>query len=153
MKHTSLALLSALLLSACTSYGWGHSKDADASSPETTLTSPESLTGLWTLTAVDGKDIVAPSDATKPATLTFEEGQLGAFAHCNAMGAGYTAPPGKIETGDVISTLMACMGTDGLMEQETEIGDILSAAATFSVSSDGALTLTTEDGRTLTARK
>ena len=116
-------------------------------------TAPDRLNGTWRIVKINGAAVVDPGGSQSqrgPATLSFADGTVSAYAFCNQMGGDYTAGPGTIQTGTIMATLMAC--SDG-MDQESAVGEILRGAATFSVSNSGVLTVATADGRMLTAVK
>lgn len=129
MKHkstiTTLTLMTILTLSACSIIG-----AAQPSLDET----------AWVLTEIDGT-VPLPGSSV---TLRFADGQVSGNSSCNSYGGDYTtSSSGSIEFGMMMSTLMACMEPEGLMEQETAYMQTLSEVESFQV--DGS-ELTLEDG-------
>ena len=69
-------------------------------------------------------------------TLTMQfgaDGTLSGTAGCNNYSAPFTAADGTITVGLAMSTAMACMEPEGVMEQEAEFLAALASAATYSV--------------------
>lgn len=134
--HFTLGLaLSGLALGACAQGG------GDA--PASALLGPE-----WVVEDIAGRGIVDNSRVT----LSFEaEGRSGGKGSCNTYGAGYRAEGNKITFEQPFSTMMAC--AEALMNQEHAFFDLLPVIRRFDIADDGALILSTEDGRTITARR
>lgn len=113
-----------------------------------------SLVGEWTITEIDGTATLENA----PATLVFgDDGTLGSDTGCNSVSASY-ATSGELLTveSEPVMTRKAC--DPERTAQETAIVEIFNAArtdgATFAVTDDGAaLTITTSDGVTLSARR
>ncbi|MCJ7626649.1 MAG: META domain-containing protein, partial [Anaerolineaceae bacterium] len=84
----------------------------------------------WTLTSLNGRDLVKGTNIT----LTFEEKRLGGFAGCNHYGAPYTLDKkGSIEITVIESTLQGCLEPLGVLEQESAYIDSLMKADTLRV--------------------
>jgi len=153
MKRTTIALIgAAMLASACTSTT-DASDSARTVAPAAAKTDPAALEGRWLLETIDGVPVSQPENRpadAEPATLTFQDGRIGAYVFCNRMGGDYVAAPGTLETGTVMSTLMAC---EGGMQQEAAVGNILRTVKTFEITPGGTLVLTSIDGLTLEARR
>jgi heat shock protein HslJ len=102
----------------------------------------------WVVDDIGGRGIIDNSRVT----LNFEaEGRSGGKGSCNTYGAGYKTEGSKITFEQPFSTMMAC--AEALMNQERAFFDLLPQIRQFDISDDGALILTTEDGRTITARR
>jgi len=86
----------------------------------------------WTLTTLNGKDIVV----AKPPTMTFEHGQVSIFGGINRL-AGTCAllDDSSVTLGSLVSTKMA--GDPALMELESEFAQTLVSVDGFQVSGDG----------------
>jgi heat shock protein HslJ len=70
-------------------------------------------------------------------TATFEEGRVHGSAGCNSYSGSYQVGNGTIEVGAIAITEMACLGPEGIMEQETMfINEFLREAQTFQVTDD-----------------
>lgn len=111
--------------------------------PSAALRGPE-----WVVEDIAGRGIVDESRVT----LNFEaDGSSGGKGSCNTYGAGYTTDGNKIAFEQPFSTMMAC--AEALMNQERAFFDLLPLIRRFDIAVDGALVLTAEDGRTITARR
>ena len=127
----ALALASAVLVGAC--FGGG---SASAGPGGSSL----DLDGRAFLsTDVQGRTIVAGTTVR----ISFENGQLGASAGCNSMGGPYRIDGGRLVTGQLAMTEMAC--EPALMEQDRWVAELLGASA---ITLDGGtLTLANEQIR------
>lgn len=138
MRHLAFSLLAAtILLAACSSAG-------GAVSPSPANASLDSRTFLST--AVQGQTLVPGSTVR----LSFKDGQLGINAGCNHMGGAYSIVDGKLKTGQMMMTDMACQ--EPLMKQDTWVSAFLDRA-TVMLAGD---TLTLKNGdvtMTLTDRE
>ncbi len=138
MRHLAFSLLTAtILLAGCSSAG-------GAASPSPTAASLEGRTFLST--GVQGQTLVPGSTVR----LSFKDGQLGINAGCNHMGGAYSIADGKLTTGQMMMTDMACQ--EPLMKQDTWVSSFLAGAA-VTLAGD---TLTLKNGdvtMTLTDRK
>ena len=102
----------------------------------------------WSLTAfIEGETTTAVLADTE-ITLAFEAGQASGTAGCNRYSGPYIVERGVLRFGGVAMTKMYCVTPDGLMEQETRYGSILSEVTLFEWDADQ-LTLRTADGRGL----
>lgn len=111
--------------------------------PASALLGPE-----WVVEDIAGRGIIDNSRVT----LNFEaEGRSGGKGSCNTYGAGYQTDANKITFESPFSTMMAC--AEALMNQERVFFDLLPEIKRFDIADDGALILSTEDGRTITARR
>lgn len=106
------------------------------------------LAGEWRVVDIDG---AAPVEGTAP-TLVFDgSGRVSGRGPCNRYFASYKIEGARIAVGQAGSTRMAC--APERMEQERLFLGLLSAAAQWSIGSDGALALSTADGRVLRAHR
>lgn len=102
----------------------------------------------WVVEDIGGRGIIDDSRVT----LAFDtEGRSGGKGSCNTYGAGYETDGDKITFEQPFSTMMAC--AEALMNQERAFFDLLPQIRRFDIADDGALILTAEDGRTITARR
>ena len=94
----------------------------------------------WTLVELNGAALMPGTNIT----LSFEEGNAGGFAGCNAYGASYeTGRGGALSIGLMQRTVQACLEPAGVMEQEDAYWAALQAAAAYRVTGDR---LEIEDG-------
>lgn len=107
------------------------------------------LTGrAWMIEAVTGS-AEAPADA---AHLVFlPDGRLSGNASCNAIIGSWAAEDGALELGQVGTTMMACPAPQ--MENERAVLDVLNAAESYEISAEGRLTITSQSGAELTAKR
>jgi heat shock protein HslJ len=90
---------------------------------------PNDLAGTsWTLTEINGSATVAGTQFS----LTFDDTNLSGTA-CNGFGAPYTASGGNLTVGEIVSTMMACTGPTGIMDQESAYFDALGAAIHYEI--------------------
>jgi heat shock protein HslJ len=91
---------------------------------------PNDLAGTsWTLAEMNGSAPVAGTQIT----LTFQETDLGGMA-CNSYGGSYSASGGTLAVGEIVSTMMACTGPEGIMEQEAAYLAALGGATHYALS-------------------
>ncbi len=96
----------------------------------------------WALVEISGQPVVAGSSPT----LSFEEEQAGGNSSCNSFSASYEASQdGKLTFGPPMSTLMACLDSGGVMDQETAYLAALQSAAAYQMK-DGRLLILNADG-------
>jgi heat shock protein HslJ len=121
----SVLLLPVLFLIGCTAVV---SDNNGAPAPETAVSAdPAQLENSWLLLELNGRPLVAGTEIS----LNFENDALGGNSGCNVYGGSYAAgADGRIEIGDMFSTLMACLD-DGVMEQESAYNSALSDAVAF----------------------
>jgi heat shock protein HslJ len=113
---TVLAAVAALTLSAC-----GDDDDDAADAP-----TADQLDGrVFGATDIDGHDIVEGSEIT----ITFTGDQLSVTTGCNGLTGGFTIDGGRLVTGDLASTMMAC--EEPLMAQEQWITAFLGSSPTI----------------------
>lgn len=105
---TRLALLPLALLSACTTIG---------------NAAPPLIPSKWFIVSVDGQPPVSDR-----ASLSLEQGRIGASVGCNGMGGGLRIKGNRLIAGPMMSTQMYC---EGKMEQERAVSELLGASPTF----------------------
>ena len=81
-------------------------------------------------------------------TLVFKDGQVGGNASCNRFGGDIRLSGDRIEIRDLFWTLMACMDSEGIMQQEQTYMQMLGDARNFDIR-DGQLVITTVNGDVL----
>ena len=81
----------------------------------------------WTLTKLNGKDIVAE----KPPTMKFERGRLSIFGGINRLSGSYALIDDSVTLGSLVSTKMA--GDPKVMELEANLAKTLASVDTFQV--------------------
>jgi heat shock protein HslJ len=84
----------------------------------------------WTLTTLNGKEIVAE----KPPTMKFEHGRLSVFGGINRLSGSYALVNNTVTMGALVSTKMA--GPPALMELEDNLAKALASIDAFRVSGD-----------------
>lgn len=97
----------------------------------------------WTLTDLAGSSLVEGISITAQ----FSDGQIGGSSGCNSYGGAYTVNGEKLETADLVSTLMACADTDA-MDQEQAFLAYLQDLKTFEIDGNQ-LKIITADGAEL----
>jgi heat shock protein HslJ len=110
--------------------------------------SVEVLVGpAWTVRSIDGTAVPAES----PPTLTFtSDGRVSGRAPCNRFSGGYTLRGEELAFSELAATRMAC--APDVMQREQRFLALLAAVRRFERTGD-ALSLRTEDGRAITARR
>jgi heat shock protein HslJ len=88
----------------------------------------------WTLTTLNGKEILAE----KPPTMKFEHGKLSVFGGINRLSGSYALVDNTVTMGSLVSTKMA--GDPALMELEANLAKALASVDASRVSG-GVLTL------------
>jgi heat shock protein HslJ/membrane-bound inhibitor of C-type lysozyme len=85
-------------------------------------------------------------------TLRFgTDSRVAGNASCNSYSGSYTLTGEGLTVSKIVTTLKAC--APALMTQEAKFLDVLANVRRFEVRPDGALVLSTSDGRTITARR
>lgn len=138
------ALAAALAIAACApTEGTGTGAASTRPAPVTPL-----VGGQWDVKALNGKPVLA----NVPINITFENGRVFGAGSCNRFMGSYT--PGKqfgITMSQMASTMMAC--ADAQMQQEQTFLGLLADVTRYTIDDAGMLTLSTEDGRTITAQR
>jgi heat shock protein HslJ/membrane-bound inhibitor of C-type lysozyme len=104
--------------------------------------------GEWQLEALNGVELVAASRITLLFTL---DGRVAGFAACNRYGGQFELSGEGIRFSGLFNTRMAC--APELMDQETRFLATLAEVNQLALGADGALRLSTPDGRELIARR
>lgn len=102
----------------------------------------------WTVKKLGGQPVLE-----KPRiTVTFDEGgRLSGLASCNRFGSDYKLTGEGLQIGKSMSSMMAC--EDAVMKQEHLFLSLLEKVSRFSIPSEGALVLHTNDDRTIEMEK
>ena len=124
----------------------------DAEGSDLVVLSPAEMVSLegtsWRVTGYnDGRGVTSLVLGSE-ITATFDGENVAGSAGCNSYTASYTLDGDEITVGPAVSTRMACMEPEGVMEQESAYLEALSAAATYELGRDR-LTLYDGDGQIL----
>jgi heat shock protein HslJ len=124
----------------------------DGASEGAATTRPAAVTqlggGQWDVKTLNGADVIP----NVPINITFEDGRVYGAGSCNRFMGSYT--PGKefsITMSQMASTMMAC--ADPQMQQEQQFLNLLTDVTSYTIDDAGTLTLSTADGRTITAQR
>ncbi|HTO81969.1 MAG TPA: META domain-containing protein [Methylomirabilota bacterium] len=133
----ALAAALMLLLAGCTS----------ASKPAAPAAA--SIVGpVWVAEDIAG----AAAGGAAPITLQLgTDGRASGRGGCNGYGGAYTLTGDALSFGPLLSTKMAC--APALMDREQRYFQTLAQTAHYAVADDGALLLTTADGKTIRFRR
>lgn len=102
----------------------------------------------WVVESIDGIAVVEGSRAT----LRFEpDGGVAGSASCNRYRAGFAASGDALSVSRAVTTRMAC--ASALMQQEARFLAVLADVRRYAIAADGTLTLRTEAGATIRARR
>ena len=108
-----------------------------------------SITGNWTVTAVNTGDAVSSTILGTELTAVFgDEGSLTGSAGCNNYMTSYTADAGDIQIEPPGSTRKLCAEPEGIMEQESAYLAALEAAETYGFNGP-TMNLLDSEGKTL----
>jgi len=97
---------------------------------------PRSLQGTnWTLWAYNDAQgaLLNPLSGTEITAVFGKDENLSGSAGCNTYNAGYQADDSTISIGPAMSTLMACVEPDGIMEQEAAYLGSLESLASYEI--------------------
>jgi heat shock protein HslJ len=86
----------------------------------------------WELESLAGNDVLPGSTIT----LEFSSDEVSGSAGCNQYGGSYRAGADSLSISGVFSTMMACVGPEGVMEQEQAYLAALRRAASYRISGD-----------------
>jgi heat shock protein HslJ len=112
---------------------------------------PESLIGIWKLTAYGPANAPTPAVEGVDAGLTFsKDGTVSGSSGCNGLGGDYTVEGDQITFGEFVSTLMAC--DDPIMRQEEFAHKIMTGTATYTIEGDR-LTITKDSDLLVLTRR
>ena len=132
-----LAAALALLLAGCT----GASEHAGQGAA--TIVGP-----VWVAEEIAG----APAGGEAPITLQLgADGRASGRGGCNGYGGPYTLAGDALHFGPLAATKMAC--APALMDQEQRYFDTLAKVTRYAVADDGALLLTTAEGKEIRLRR
>ena len=110
---------------------------------------PTPLLGAeWKIENLDGNGVIDNSHAT---LLFLPDGRLAGSATCNRIIGSYTSSAGRLKIAPSGTTMMAC--PVALMNQERKLLDMLPKIGKFHIDVNGALVLSTAEGRTIVARR
>ncbi len=142
MRHESLtaktrAAALVLLLAGCTG------------APERAGQAAGGIVGpVWVAEGIAG----APASGDAPITLQLgADGRASGRGGCNGYGGPYTLAGDALRFGPLAATKMAC--APALMDQEQRYFDTLAQVARYAVADDGALLLTTAEGKEIRLRR
>lgn len=121
--------------------------------PCTLVADPEAqgaaLTGAeWVVESINGARPVGD----EPVTIAFsEDGRVSGNGTCNRYSGSYSREGDVLSFGALASTMMACPRT--LLEQERRFLEVMGSVRAVSIGEDGTLTLTTDGGGRIIARR
>jgi heat shock protein HslJ len=105
-----------------------------------------SLVGDWELTSYQtGTALQSPIPGTTITASFAEDGTLSGSGGCNTYSATYTTEAGEVTITEPVSTLMACLEPEGVMDQESAYLAALTSAEKFRIDG-GSLSLLRADG-------
>ncbi len=142
MRHESLAAKAraaalVLLLAGCAGARERAGQAADAI-----------VGSVWVAEEIAG----APASGEAPITLQLgADGRASGRGGCNGYGGPYTLAGDALHFGPLAATKMAC--APALMDQEQRYFDTLAKVTRYAVADDGALLLTTAEGREIRLRR
>jgi heat shock protein HslJ len=116
-----LAIAGLLVLSAC----GDDDDDNDAGGDDDAVAAADLDGRTFRATETDGHTIVSGSEIT----ITFTADQISVQTGCNTLAGGYTIENGRLTTGDLASTLMAC--EEPLATQETWVSNLIGSNPTI----------------------
>lgn len=105
---TRILFLALASLSACTTIG---------------NAAPPLIPSKWAFVSIDGQPPVSDR-----ASLSLDQGRIGATVGCNGMGGGLRIEGNRLIAGPMMATQMYC---DGKMEQERAVSELLGAGPAF----------------------
>lgn len=86
-------------------------------------------------------------------TLTFgKDGRVSGHSGCNGFGGSFKSTKDTVEFGQMVGTLMAC-SAEAMMKQEGKYMAALKGTMNWSITADGALLLTGDEGRRILLRR
>lgn len=152
MLHESLAAktcgaAAALLLAGCTG---APERAGQAPARRNGASAPEGVAGVIVGPLWVAEEIAVGGEA--PITLQLgTDGNASGRGGCNGYGGPYTLAGDALRFGPLAATKMAC--APALMDQEQRYLDTLAQVARYAVADDGALLLTTAEGREIRLRR
>jgi heat shock protein HslJ len=136
MKKMLIALLALAVMLALGSVGCSSGPPHDSSSLDGTS---------WVLSTY-GKSRPLPGTTI---TVVFEKGYIKGLSGCNHYSGSYRINGDRIMIRDLAATAMACLGPEGVMDQEAAYLGFLQSAGAYSIR-DGQLQIFRSDGEALT---
>ncbi|MEJ6404063.1 serine hydrolase [Yoonia sp. 2307UL14-13] len=110
--------------------------------------SPELAGREWAIEDIDGAGVIDGS----PASLQFlPDGSLAGSTGCNRLIGSYKADGTSLTLAPAGTTMMAC--PSALMNQEQDLLALLGDISSYTFDADGTLRLSTDDGRSILARR
>lgn len=97
----------------------------------------------WTIVSIDGR----PARTTRPTRIGFADGRMSGTAGCNRLNGTYTLRGATLETRNIVSTRMACLGPGMLIERQ--FLTVIRTPAKLDLLDDGTLSLTSSGGTVL----
>jgi heat shock protein HslJ len=105
------------------------------------------LDGTWAVEVIDNINVMPDA----PVTLTFRGTRITGMASCNSFQGGVTVNNDTLKFDSILTTMKACDAPR--MSQERDFLAILRNVTRYAIGRDGALTLTTAEGKRLSAKK
>jgi heat shock protein HslJ len=93
----------------------------------------------WTLIDLAG---TPPIEGTS-VTVEFADGNIGGSTGCNSYGGAFELNGESVAFEELVSTLMACLEPEGVMDQEQRFLELMNAAESIQVSGDRLQIITT----------
>ncbi|WBX84629.1 META domain-containing protein [Sphingosinicella microcystinivorans] len=138
----SLGIVTVVAMAGCAA---GSSEQETTGSAASAPAAPALVDTVWAAEAVAGE---APAPGARFQLVLGADGRASGRSGCNGFSARYELSGTALTVHPpMIGTMMAC--PEAVMAQEGTFRDVLEAAATATVGSDGRLTVTGKDGRTL----
>ncbi|MGE0118472.1 MAG: META domain-containing protein [Dongiaceae bacterium] len=110
---------------------------------------PSAIVGpVWVAEDIAGRGII---DNSRITLQLGADGRASGRGGCNGYGGGYSLAGESLRFGPLAATQMAC--AEALMNQERRYFDALAGTARYALADDGALLLTTVDGRQILFRQ
>jgi heat shock protein HslJ len=107
----------------------------------------EALEGTWAIDVIDNINVMPEA----PVTLTFRGARVSGMASCNSFQGGVTVSNDTLKFDSILTTMKACDAPR--MSQERDFLAMLRQVTRYAIGRNGALTLTTAEGKRLSARK
>lgn len=103
---------------------------------------------VWVAEGIAGAGVIDNSQVTLRLDA---DGQLAGSGGCNRYGGSYALDRATLRFGPLAATKMAC--AEALMDQEQRYFEVLAGVERFAVTADGALVLTTPEGKEIRLRR
>lgn len=105
----------------------------------------------WVLESFISGDAVSSTLVGTTLTAVFEDGTITGEAGCNGYGGTYTVEGNSLTITEVVSTMMACLEPEGIMDQEAQFLALLNSADSYEIEGS-MLTIMSGDGQGLVFR-